>query len=155
MDKTHLQPMSSIRCIGSRTQYTCTWRHLRDPSDVILKIPFSTFQAASDSLRLMGNRKFYDQLIADMCQHEKDRITDEIDVTTMKDYMQVYGWQVSLFLQSSNLQLWPSLVSDHLTSATSFPKNQKFARQITMFGTSWNINKLPPLISILSNLNFF
>ena len=25
-----------------------------------------------------------------MCQHEKDRITDEIDVTTMKDYMQVY-----------------------------------------------------------------
>ncbi|KAJ7333190.1 hypothetical protein OS493_018366 [Desmophyllum pertusum] len=45
-------------------------------------------EAASDSLRLMGNRKFYDQLIADMCQHEKDRITDEIDVTTMKDYMQ-------------------------------------------------------------------
>ena len=38
----------------------------------------------------MGNRKFYDQIIADMCQHEKDRITDEIDVTTMKDYMQVY-----------------------------------------------------------------
>ena len=37
----------------------------------------------------MGNRKFYDQLIADMCQHEKDSITDEIDVTTMKDYMQV------------------------------------------------------------------
>ena len=56
------------------------------------------FQAASDSLRLMGNRKFYDQLIADMCQHEKDRITDEIDVTTMKDYMQVHvcDWQVSL-----------------------------------------------------------
>lgn len=45
-------------------------------------------EAASDSLKLMGNRKFYDQLIADMCQHEKDRITDEIDVTTMKDYMQ-------------------------------------------------------------------
>lgn len=38
----------------------------------------------------MGNRKFYDQIIADMCQHEKDRITDEIDVTTMKDYMQVH-----------------------------------------------------------------
>ncbi|XP_001628550.3 uncharacterized protein CXorf58 homolog isoform X2 [Nematostella vectensis] len=44
-------------------------------------------QAASDSLRLMGNRKFYDQLTADLCQHEKDKITDEIDVTTMKDYM--------------------------------------------------------------------
>ena len=37
----------------------------------------------------MGNRKFYDQLIADTCQHEKDRVTDETDVITMKDYMQV------------------------------------------------------------------
>ena len=37
----------------------------------------------------MGNRKFYDQLIADLCQHEKDKITDETDVTTLKDYMQV------------------------------------------------------------------
>lgn len=45
-------------------------------------------EAACDSLKLMGNRKFYDQLIADTCQHEKDRVTDETDVTTMKDYMQ-------------------------------------------------------------------
>ena len=37
----------------------------------------------------MGNRKFYNQLMGDMFQREKDRITDEIDVTTMKDYMQV------------------------------------------------------------------
>ena len=64
---------------------------------MILFLSFSMifFQAASDSLRLMGNRKFYDQLIADMCQHEKDRITDEIDVMTMKDYMQVCGSQTS------------------------------------------------------------
>ncbi|XP_074632957.1 uncharacterized protein CXorf58 homolog isoform X2 [Acropora palmata] len=45
-------------------------------------------KAACDSLTLMGNRKFYDQLIADLCQHEKDKITDETDVTTLKDYMQ-------------------------------------------------------------------
>ena len=46
-------------------------------------------QAACDSLQLMGNRKFYDQMTADLCQHEKDKITDEIDITTMKDYMKV------------------------------------------------------------------
>ncbi|XP_078612468.1 uncharacterized protein CXorf58-like isoform X4 [Branchiostoma floridae x Branchiostoma japonicum] len=44
--------------------------------------------AAADSCRLMGHRKFYDQMIRDACQHEKDRVTDEIDIITMKDYMQ-------------------------------------------------------------------
>lgn len=47
----------------------------------------------------MGNRKFYDQLIADTCQHEKDRVTDETDVTTMKDYMQVWGIMQKVFPQ--------------------------------------------------------
>ena len=37
----------------------------------------------------MGHRKFYDQMIIDACQFEKDKITDEVDVTTVKDYMQV------------------------------------------------------------------
>lgn len=46
-------------------------------------------QAACDSLQLMGNRKFYDQMTADLCQHEKDKITDEVDITTIKDYMKV------------------------------------------------------------------
>ncbi|XP_072035268.1 uncharacterized protein CXorf58-like [Amphiura filiformis] len=44
--------------------------------------------AASDACRMMGHRKFYDQMIADTCQHMQDRITDEVDVTTVKDYMQ-------------------------------------------------------------------
>lgn len=44
--------------------------------------------AAADSCRLMGNRKFYDQMIIDACQYEKDKVTDEVDVTTLKDYMQ-------------------------------------------------------------------
>lgn len=55
----------------------------------------------------MGNRKFYDQLIADMCQHEKDRITDEIDVTTMKDYMQV--WQPQQHLDLDVLETTQSM----------------------------------------------
>jgi len=43
-----------------------------------------------------------------------------------------------------NLRLRPPLVSDHLSSATSFPKYQKFPSQITAFGTSC---KRPPLVS--------
>ncbi|XP_071477892.1 uncharacterized protein CXorf58-like [Diadema antillarum] len=45
-------------------------------------------EAASDACKEMGNRKFYDQMIADTCQYERDKITDEVDVTTVKDYMQ-------------------------------------------------------------------
>ncbi|XP_030837862.1 putative uncharacterized protein CXorf58 [Strongylocentrotus purpuratus] len=44
--------------------------------------------ASADACREMGHRKFYDQMLADTCQHERDKITDEIDVTTVKDYMQ-------------------------------------------------------------------
>ena len=46
-------------------------------------------QAAVDACRMMGHRKFYDQMIADTCQHERDKISGEVDVTTVKDYMQV------------------------------------------------------------------
>ena len=38
----------------------------------------------------------------------------------------------------------PRLVSDSLSTATSFPKYQKFPSQITIFGTSY---KQPPLLS--------
>ena len=37
----------------------------------------------------MGNRKFYDQMLQDAMYKQQYRITDEIDVTTLKDYMQV------------------------------------------------------------------
>jgi len=43
-----------------------------------------------------------------------------------------------------NLRLRPPLVSDHLSSATSFPKYQKFPSQIAAFRTSC---KRPPLVT--------
>jgi hypothetical protein len=36
----------------------------------------------------MGNRKFYDQMLVDACHHRQLGVTDEVDVTTMKEYMQ-------------------------------------------------------------------
>ncbi|KAK3598598.1 hypothetical protein CHS0354_039620 [Potamilus streckersoni] len=44
--------------------------------------------AAEDSLKLMGNRKFYDQMLQDAMFQRQYKITDEVDVTTLKDYMQ-------------------------------------------------------------------
>uniref|UniRef100_A0A0B6ZF76 Uncharacterized protein n=1 Tax=Arion vulgaris TaxID=1028688 RepID=A0A0B6ZF76_9EUPU len=45
-------------------------------------------EAAEDSLRQMGNRTFYDQILKDILWQQNCSITDEIDVTTLKDYMQ-------------------------------------------------------------------
>jgi len=42
-------------------------------------------EAARDALKLMGNRKYYDQLITDAAQ--RSSITDEMDVATLRDYM--------------------------------------------------------------------
>lgn len=44
--------------------------------------------AAEDARRQMGNRRFYDQMLADACCHQQLKVTDEVDVTTMKEYMQ-------------------------------------------------------------------
>ncbi|XP_070213227.1 uncharacterized protein CXorf58 homolog isoform X2 [Littorina saxatilis] len=45
-------------------------------------------EAAEDSLRLMGNRHFYDQMLQDTIRQQQVAIVDEVDVTTLKDYMQ-------------------------------------------------------------------
>ena len=38
---------------------------------------------------MMGDRKFYDQMLNDACQYAKQKVTRDVDVTTLKDYMQV------------------------------------------------------------------
>lgn len=47
-----------------------------------------TSEAAVQALQQMGHRRFYDQMIIDACQYEKDKIIDEVDVQTKKDYLQ-------------------------------------------------------------------
>ena len=46
-------------------------------------------KAAQDACDLMGHRKFYDQVLEDIIHYDTYKITDQIDVTTLKDYMQV------------------------------------------------------------------
>ncbi|XP_062433240.1 uncharacterized protein CXorf58 homolog [Rhea pennata] len=44
-------------------------------------------EAAADACKLMGYRKYYEQIVQDELQYQKQRITDETDIATMKDYM--------------------------------------------------------------------
>ena len=49
----------------------------------------------------MGNRKFYDQMLQDAMFQQQYKITDEVDVTTLKDYMQVcYRLIVVIYIAS-------------------------------------------------------
>ena len=45
-------------------------------------------------------------------------------------------WHKDIVSVQSNLRLRPPLLSDHLSSATIFPKHQKFLSQITILATS-------------------
>ncbi|XP_053312871.1 uncharacterized protein CXorf58 homolog [Spea bombifrons] len=43
---------------------------------------------AEDACKLMGHRAYYEQMICDELEYRKHRITNVIDVATLKDYMQ-------------------------------------------------------------------
>lgn len=46
-------------------------------------------KAAEEACDLMGKRKFLQIMVQDSMCYEKYKITDEMDVTTLRDYMQV------------------------------------------------------------------
>lgn len=46
-------------------------------------------EAARDACDLMGRRNFYDLIIKDLLHERSHGVSDEVDVTTLKDYMQV------------------------------------------------------------------
>uniref|UniRef100_A0A8C5WLB2 Uncharacterized protein n=1 Tax=Leptobrachium leishanense TaxID=445787 RepID=A0A8C5WLB2_9ANUR len=45
-------------------------------------------EAAGNACKLMGHRTYYEQMICDELEHQQHRITDMVDVATLKDYMQ-------------------------------------------------------------------
>ncbi|XP_057575130.1 uncharacterized protein CXorf58 homolog isoform X1 [Hippopotamus amphibius kiboko] len=45
-------------------------------------------EAVVDACKIMGKKKFYHQIMEDECLFQKFRITDEIDIVTLQDYMQ-------------------------------------------------------------------
>lgn len=44
-----------------------------------------------DAKRQMGDRRYHQQVLHDMNEHEHFGATDEVDISTTKDYMQVNG----------------------------------------------------------------
>ncbi|XP_071950456.1 uncharacterized protein CXorf58-like [Antedon mediterranea] len=76
-------------------------------------------EAAVDACQMMGNRKFYDQIISDACQYEKHGITEEVDVTTVKDYMQYLSVLDELpAYMGGKENLWRKLDLNILTRST-------------------------------------
>ena len=88
--KRMIKPASEVSVGGSlnSSDYIV---HLHTHTPVSTHPPTHTHthtQAAEDARRQMGNRVFYDQMFQDACHHDQLRVTDEMDVTTMKEYMQ-------------------------------------------------------------------
>uniref|UniRef100_A0A8D0EBN6 Uncharacterized protein n=1 Tax=Salvator merianae TaxID=96440 RepID=A0A8D0EBN6_SALMN len=48
----------------------------------------STSEAAADACKLMGYRKYYQQMLHEELQHKKYGITDQMDIATIRDYIQ-------------------------------------------------------------------
>ena len=71
-------------------------------------------EAAQDALKLMGNRKYYDQLIKDASQ--KSAITDDFDVATLRDYMmlQAHEDEMPSYLGGRHNQ-WRELTLENLS----------------------------------------
>ncbi|XP_005092727.1 putative uncharacterized protein CXorf58 [Aplysia californica] len=78
-------------------------------------------EAAEDSLRQMGNRIFYDQILQDTIRQRQCPVTDEIDVTTLKDYMQyLSNLDESPAYQGGKENYWRKLTLDVLPRHTIF-----------------------------------
>uniref|UniRef100_A0A8D2IYF5 Uncharacterized protein n=1 Tax=Varanus komodoensis TaxID=61221 RepID=A0A8D2IYF5_VARKO len=56
------------------------------------RIITSTSEAAADACKLMGYRKYYNQMLQDELQYKKYGIIDEMDVATIKDYMKYISY---------------------------------------------------------------
>uniref|UniRef100_A0A8C5RJY3 Uncharacterized protein n=1 Tax=Laticauda laticaudata TaxID=8630 RepID=A0A8C5RJY3_LATLA len=52
------------------------------------KVITSESKAAIDACKLMGYRMYYHQILQDELQNKRHGITDEIDIATVRDYMQ-------------------------------------------------------------------
>ncbi|KAJ7319542.1 hypothetical protein JRQ81_019053 [Phrynocephalus forsythii] len=52
----------------------------------------SRSEAAVDACKLMGYRKYYNQMLRDELQHKKYGIIDEMDVATIRDYVQYLSY---------------------------------------------------------------
>lgn len=81
----HLSQKICKVCADSHCYYT-----------TILKVFFSSLQAVVDACKIMGKKKFYHQIMEDERLFQKFKITDEIDIVTLKDYMQVSNLDLDL-----------------------------------------------------------
>ncbi|XP_041379360.1 putative uncharacterized protein CXorf58 [Gigantopelta aegis] len=77
--------------------------------------------AAEDSLRLMGNRLFYEQMLQDALRQKQCPVADEVDVTTLKDYMlYLSNLDETPAYMGGRENYWRKLTLDDLSRRTIF-----------------------------------
>ncbi|KAH9508739.1 putative protein CXorf58 [Bulinus truncatus] len=78
-------------------------------------------EASADALKQMGNRTFYSQMMQDTIRQQTHPVTDEVDVTTLKDYMQyLSNLDESPANQGGKDNYWRKLTLDVLPRHTIF-----------------------------------
>ncbi|CAH1781799.1 unnamed protein product [Owenia fusiformis] len=78
-------------------------------------------EAAQDACNIMGNREFYNQMIQDALYQEQKKISDETDVTTLKDYMQyLANLDETPAKEGGKENLWRKLTQDVIPRYTIF-----------------------------------
>ncbi|XP_062521541.1 uncharacterized protein CXorf58 homolog [Corticium candelabrum] len=76
-------------------------------------------EAAEDARRMMGNRKFFDQMLLDTIQQQRPGGGDEAEITTVKDYMQVLSHvDESPASLGGKANMWRKLTLDSLPRQT-------------------------------------
>uniref|UniRef100_A0A2C9KG98 Uncharacterized protein n=1 Tax=Biomphalaria glabrata TaxID=6526 RepID=A0A2C9KG98_BIOGL len=78
-------------------------------------------EASADALKQMGNRNFYNLMLQDTIRQQSHPVTDEVDITTLKDYMQyLSNLDESPANQGGKENYWRKLTLDVLPRQTIF-----------------------------------
>ncbi|KAJ8794638.1 hypothetical protein J1605_003109 [Eschrichtius robustus] len=70
--------------------------------------------AVVDACKIMGKKKFYHQIMEDERLFQKFKITDEIDIVTLKDYMQVRNLDLDIENKQQNKPCDPILQEERI-----------------------------------------
>ncbi|CAD5116615.1 DgyrCDS5488 [Dimorphilus gyrociliatus] len=107
-------------------------------------------EAARDACDLMGRRNFYDLIIKDLLHERSHGVSDEVDVTTLKDYMQYTSLLDEMPASMGGKEnCWRQLTLENLSRQTLFYDVVDFLYNNRL--TQKLIDNLPILLSLPNN----
>lgn len=107
-------------------------------------------EAARDACDLMGRRNFYDLIIKDLLHERSHGVSDEVDVTTLKDYMQYTSLLDEMPAHMGGKEnCWRQLTLENLSRQTLFYDVVDFLYNNRL--TQKLIDNLPILLTLPNN----